>query len=268
MVNVKDKIQTWYYKKRGKTEKIYPVKVAKYRIKGRTTNEEKIRKIEEKRKEKLKKKAKIERLEEKGSSSKEQIKELKKEINNLEEEIENLQKDINWDNVNVAFDEFDRGRTRIIPDENNREIFELMKESQARGKVSYQDLDNYIREPFTSILMLGRKTFIPLQKDFKTAEDSGRESGWPKLKYCLSLETMLDWAKEDWQTTKSVAQNETERWWQDRTVQAVMIAIGFGLFYIMAAWGQGSFYLEPFTEQLASLENTMQEYMEQQELQG
>jgi len=253
MTSVIDRMKTWYYKKRGKTEKIYPVTVGKYRIKG-----EKGEKIKQKIKEIQDKQKQVEQ-----ETDKEKKQELKQEIQELKEEEQEL-----FGEVDIVFDSFDRGRTRIIPDENDREIFELMNEPQAQGKVDYRDFDRYINEPFANVLMYSRKHFIPLKKEFATNEELGDGSGWPKLKYVLSVETMLDWAKQDWQLTKRMAENESEAWWQDRTVQAVMIAIGFGLFYIMAAWGQGNFYLEPFTEQLVSLENTLQEFMEQQELQG
>lgn len=220
-MSVAGNIQTWYYKKRGKMEEIYPVKVEKFRVKGLNKAERK----------------------------------------ELEEEVEEGG-EIDWEDLNIVFDSFDRGRT-IIDDEEDREYFELMNESQAEGKVNYNDLDNFVQQPLTSIVMISRQSFVPVKREFDKTEEMGDGSGWPKLKYMFSLESYIDYMKEEWRVTRSMADNESEKWWQDRTIQAVMMALGFGIFFILASYGSGELYLKPFTEQLASFETALEQYMQQ-----
>lgn len=179
----------------------------------------------------------------------------------LADDSENVD-EIDWSKLNIVFDSFDRGRT-IIDDEEDREYFELMNEPQAEGKVNYNDLDNFVQEPLTSIVMISRQKFVPVRREFDKQEKMDDPSGWPKLKYMFSLESYLDWAREDWRVTRSMAENESEKWWQDRTIQAVMMALGFGIFFILASYGSGELYLKPFTEQLASFETVLEQYMQQ-----
>jgi len=221
-MSVAGNIQTWYYKKRGKMEEIYPVKVEKFRVKG--------------------------------------LNQAEKE--ELADKAEDEDEEIDWSELNIVFDSFDRGRT-IIDDEDEREYFELMNEPQAEGKVNYNDLDNFVQEPLTSIVMISRQSFVPVRREFAKEEEMDDGSGWPKLKYMFSLESYVDYMKEEWRVTRSMAENESEKWWQDRTIQAVMMALGFGIFFILASYGSGELYLKPFTEQLASFETVLEQYMQQ-----
>jgi len=263
----------WYLKKRGKMQELFPVKVEKFRIKGSKGKIEKLtKKKEELEQEIQKKETKIEeaKTEYQASEDEDRIEELKEKLDELEEEtselyeeLEEIVDSIDWGSLNIVFDSFDRGRT-IIDEEKEREYFELMNEPQARGKVNYNDLDNYVQEPLTSIVMISRKHFIPVNREFDLTEEMGDESGWPKLKYAFSLETYIDYMREEWRVTRSMAENEAEKWWQDTTIQAFIMFLGAGIFFILLAYGQGQFFMEPMTEQMASLESALNEFMDQQ----
>jgi DNA polymerase III delta prime subunit len=249
-MNVGTNLKEWYYKKRGKTSKIFPVKVEKFRIKGSKAQE-------------------LDELAEKKTRLEKEIKDLQDseepdedKIEKKEQELEALDEDIEWSDVNIVFDSMDRGRTIIDEEEDGREKFQLMNEPQATGKVNYSDLDEYVREPLTSVVMIGRKKFVPVNREFMTGEEMNDGSGWPKLKYMLSLETYMDHMKEEWRLTTRIAENESDKWWEDRTIQAVMFALAMGIFFILFFYGAGEFYLEPFSEQLASLESTMNDWIQ------
>ena len=273
-MSVAGNFKEWYYKKRGKTKEIFPVKVEKFRIKG---NQGKIEKLTEKKEEletKIKnKQGKIQKIkqeyqasesEEKKQSLKQELEQLDAETQKLYDELEEVVEEIDWGNLNIVFDSPDRGRT-VIDEEEDREYFELMNEPQASGKVNYNDLDNYVQEPLTSVVMISRQHFIPVNRDFDLTEEMDDETGWPKLKYAFSIETYIDYMREEWRVTRSMAENESEKWWQDSTIQAVLMAIGFGVFYILVSYGAGEFYLQPFAEQMASLDQTLQEFLDEQQ---
>lgn len=65
----------------------------------------------------------------------------------------------------IVFDEMDRGRTLVK--ENGEKVFQLLNESEAEGKVSYEDFNDAMKgRNYVSIVMIDRDKFVPLNREF------------------------------------------------------------------------------------------------------
>jgi hypothetical protein len=187
--NLSDK----FYMTIGKTDKIYPVTVEKYRVQGKT----------------------------------------------------------------IVFDEIDKGRTLVQEDGTKK--FDLLNEPHAEGLVKYEDFqDTTGSDNFVSLCMITRDEFVPLNKKFDTSVSSyiGEEEreqydiSHDSLEYVLGVSTYLNWAEQSFQDSAKIVETSDDKWYEQPKIQAAMLFVGAGLFFVLASVAQGELYYKDVAQKL------------------
>jgi len=161
----------------------------------------------------------------------------------------------------IVFDEIDKGRTLV--EEDGTKKFDLLNEPHAEGLVKYEDFQDTLSSGnFISLCMITRDEFVPLNKRFDTSVQSylsdeeleQYDIKHDALEYVLGVSTYLNWAEQSFQDSAKIVETSTDKWYEQPKIQAAMLFVGAGLFFVLASVAQGELYYKDVAQRLA--ENT------------
>lgn len=155
----------------------------------------------------------------------------------------------------IVLEGMDRGRT-LVDDDGNKK-FELLNEQRAEGLVKYEDFNQDLgQEHFASVLMVDRENFVPLTRSYNVDEDY-EGSGVSELEYCIKTPRMKEMAINQFEEDAKIVETSEDKWWQQQNIQAAILFISAGLFFIFISISAGETYLGDMVDQMASLEDTI-----------
>jgi hypothetical protein len=110
--------------------------------------------------------------------------------------------------------------------------------------------------------MITREEFIPLKKSFDTSvasytteeERENYDITHDALEYVLGVSTYLEWAEQDYDDSAKIVETSEDKWYEQPKIQAAMLFVGAGLFFVLASVAQGELYYKDVAKRLA--ENT------------
>ena len=127
--------------------------------------------------------------------------------------------------------EKDRGRT---VEKQKGKVFELMKENHVETNLPYGSFDKTASgSDHATVLMPERDTVVPAKKNIKVKNEDGEAT----IDYVVDVEAWEKWAEQEYEDSAQIAETDDQAWWEDKTVQALMIFFGAGLFFVFLGVG-------------------------------
>jgi len=78
------------------------------------------------------------------------------------------------------------------------------------------------------------------------------------LEYTLGVSSFLDWADQHIEQSWKITEVENEKWWENKNIQAVMIFIAAGLFWVFYGFGLGEIAFGDVTQAMEALQQAIQ----------
>lgn len=148
----------------------------------------------------------------------------------------------------------DRGRT--VTKEKGK-VFELMKENHIETNIPYSAFDKTSSgTDEATVLMPERDTVVPAKKNIKVEAEEGETKG--SIDLVVDIEAWENWAEQEFQDSAKIVETDEEAWWQDKTVQAMMIFFGAGLFFVFVGVGYSYAINEAVIQELQKLRGTVE----------
>lgn len=153
---------------------------------------------------------------------------------------------------NYVLSQVTRGRSLRDEEENDTVKLEIMDAPLETVEVPYKFFTN--RRDGVDELEIVRHTrtsFSPLQKDINCNGEDDEEAAIEKI---YDIEQMKKTAINDFEQKSRVVESEDEHWIHNRTVQALLVFFGAGLFFVLLGIGYSRVVSQPLLDAVNQLQ--------------
>jgi len=148
-------------------------------------------------------------------------------------------------------------RGRSLREEDGKIELEILDSPLKSSEVPYEYFTN--RKDGVDELEIVRHTresFSPLMKNIKVQETGENidEDETGEVEKIYDLEQMKKTLVTDWENKVEISKNEDEHWIHDKRVQALIVFMGAGIFFVMLGIGYSKIVTKPLLEKVNQLD--------------